>query len=98
MTLKQIHAMFAVGQTWEAVNTYRPKASGRRELVQKLTTQLVWKTETSPRSWMTLPKAAEIIEARDGYLCFLMFPPSKTDQYPNVDPTATITLTRIEAL
>ena len=89
MTLKQIHAMFEVGQTWLATNTYQHKASGPRVLVQKLSAQLVWKTSMADRSWMKFPKASDIVEVRDGFLAFRLFPDGRR-------PDAIVTLTRKE--
>jgi hypothetical protein len=97
LTLKQIHAMFEVGQQWNAVNTYNEKASGIRTVVQKLTTQLVFKTPQSDRSWMQLPKAADVIEARDGFLSFRLFSAKDDLKYRgDKAASATVTLIRVE--
>lgn len=98
MTLKEIQAMFGVGTQWEAVNTYNEKASGTRSVVQKLTTQLVWKTPTSDRSWMQFPKASQVIEARDGFLSFNLFTSEDEVKYRKPGSlAATVTLTRVTA-
>lgn len=73
MTLKAIRAMFAVGQQWEADNTYNEDANGTRTLTEMHTTQFVWKTPQIERSWMNFPKASQIIEAVDGRLTFQIF-------------------------
>lgn len=71
MTLKEIHAMFQVGQTWNAVNTRHSGACGPRTVSEIFTKQIVFKQPgDATRFWMTLPKAAEVIEARAGYLKF----------------------------
>lgn len=101
MTLKEIQAMFEVGQQWEAVNTYVAKASGTRTVVQKLSTQMVWKTPIADRSWMQFPKASQVIEARDGFLSFNLFTPQEqkdyTEKYHVTAPSGTVTLTRVSA-
>jgi hypothetical protein len=96
MTLKEIYAMFEVGQQWEAVNTYNERASGIRTLVEKQTTQLVWNTPQGPRSWMKLPKASQVIEAQDGYLSFRLFTDEEEVKYRKPGAIqATVTLKRI---
>jgi hypothetical protein len=90
MTLKQIHAMFEVGQTWIATNSHQPKAAGPRVVVQKLSSQLVWKNHLADRFWMRIPKASAIVEAREGFLSFRLFADGS-------HPDAVVTLTRMEA-
>jgi hypothetical protein len=98
LTLKRIHAMFEVGQQWNAVNTYNEKASGVREVARKHATQLVWTTPTVPSSWMKLPMASQVIEARDGFLSFRLFSANDDMKYRGDKAAlATVTLTRIDA-
>jgi hypothetical protein len=96
MTLKQIRAMFAVGEEWTAVNTYNPKASGPRVLVEARSTQFIWKTPQAERSFMPIPKASQIIVARDGFVQFKLFTSEDETKYrkPGVIE-ATLTLTRV---
>lgn len=68
MTLKEIHAMFEIGQVWTAENTKIPKMNGPRKLIEKYTANLVWELPTLPRGWMPFPKARDVVEARAGYL------------------------------
>lgn len=76
MTLKEILAMFEPGQTWIAQNTKVPTACGRRVLLEKKSENIVWRQPESPkpeqRLWMPIPKARHIIEARPGYLSFML--------------------------
>jgi hypothetical protein len=44
MTVKQVPAMFAVGDEWISDNTYSPRASAPRVLVEMRSTQFIWKT------------------------------------------------------
>lgn len=85
MTLAQIRAMFEVGQTWHAVNTYRTGADGPRTLVEMRSTQFVWSNPGAPRFWMTFPKKSEVIEASPGRLVFRL---------ETQDREGTVTLTR----
>lgn len=98
MTLKQIHSMFEIGQTWDEINTYCPAMSGPRTLAEKLTTQLVWNVpRKTERGWMKIPKASQVIEARDGFLHYRLF--SSEKEVMNRRPgsiDATITLIRQE--
>jgi len=95
VTLKEIKAMFQVGQQWAGENTYAPKASGPREVVQLLSTQMVWKTPHADRSWMQFPKAAQVIEARDGFLKFKLFSDEENLKYRGPGAAqATLTLVR----
>lgn len=70
MTLKQIHAMLEPGTSWQASNTKIATANGPRLILERLTTQITYSSERGSQSWTTLPKASEVIEARDGYLRF----------------------------
>jgi hypothetical protein len=96
MTLKQIRAMFAVGEEWTADNTYSPGASGPRVLVEMRSTQFIWKTAQAARSFMQLPKASQIIEARDGFLSFKLFTSEEETKYRKHGAIeAILTLTRV---
>jgi hypothetical protein len=96
MTLKQIRSMFAVGEEWTAVNTYNPKASGPRVLVEARSTQFIWKTPQAERSFMPIPKASQIIEARDGFAQFKLFTSEEETKYRAPGAIeATLTLTRV---
>ena len=99
ISLKQIHAMFEPGTHWEAINTYQPTASGPRTVDRRLSNQIVWKRpELDKPFWMTLPKAAQVIEARDGFLSFKLF--SALDEVKYRKPgsiDAVVTLTRVTA-
>jgi hypothetical protein len=96
MTIKEIRGMFAPGQKWEAVNTLHEKANGVRTLVEIKSAQMVWSTATAPRFWMPIPKASQVVEARDGFLSFRLYTPDEVQKYLKPGSAeATVTLTRI---
>jgi hypothetical protein len=58
--------------------------------------QFIWKTAQAERSFMQLPKASQIIEARDGFLSFKLFTTEEETKYRKPDAIeATLTLTRV---
>ena len=87
MTLKAIRQMFQSGQTWIGENTLHEKANGPRTLTKLNSVEFVWSTANVPRFHTRFPKAAEIIEAADGYLKF----------YIHGDHDHTLTLVREDA-
>jgi hypothetical protein len=89
MTLTAIKAMFQVGQRWNAENTLHPRMNGEREVVEKLSNQIVFKTATTPRGWLTMPKASQVIKAEDGLLVMRIDPSGR-------DTTSILTLRRID--
>jgi hypothetical protein len=90
LTLTQIHAMFKNGQTWLATNTWLPSANGPRHVAQIFTKQIKWDRPESKTSWMDMPKASDVIEARDGLLSFHIRRPGTTERL------GTLTLTRVD--
>ena len=75
MTLKEIKAMFKPGQAWTAENTFHGRFPGPRTVGMVMPTQMTWvHPSTKEPVWMTFPKAAQVLEARDGFLKFLIFP------------------------
>jgi hypothetical protein len=55
ITAKHVRAIFAVGDEWTADNTYSPRASGPRVLVEMRSTQLIWKTPQAERRGQGTP-------------------------------------------
>lgn len=90
MTVKGIAAMFAVGSRWRYMNTAVPEAHRHlrdRRLVRRTQKDLVW-DEAGCRTWLTLPPAHAVIEARDGFLSYYC-------DFENPRPDRTITLERV---
>lgn len=75
MTLKAIKVMFVVGEQWDALNTYNPKANGCRTVRALFSKQITWSQapDHGRALWMDFPKQAQIVEAGDGYLLFKLF-------------------------
>lgn len=94
MTLKEIHAMFTTGSCWRAENTYRPEANGVRNVVKRQTQEICWMNERGQKTWMKLPPASQVVEARDGFLSFKLFKPEECANW-NASPDATVSLTRL---
>ena len=84
MTLKEIKAMFREGDKWKATrktlgktvvgNLYATKFPPVEETTVRTVagakTQLVWKLEDGRKLYTDWPKAAEVEDARAGYLRF----------------------------
>jgi hypothetical protein len=95
LTLPAIRQMFVPGSAWQAENTYRPEASGPRTVIHRRITEIVWMNLAGTKSYMKLPKASQVIEARDGYLSFWLFTSEEEVKYRKPDSIkATLTLTR----
>ncbi len=84
MTLKEIKAMFREGETWKATRKAKETAivgnlgttripaieNTTARTVSSAKSQLVWKLEDGRNLYTDWPKAADVEEARDGYLRF----------------------------
>jgi hypothetical protein len=75
MTLAEIRAMFHPGRVWIGKRTPGFKDESHtttyRKVREVLGNQIVFQTEGKPYR-TTLPKASEVLEARPGYLRFLL--------------------------
>lgn len=97
MTLAEIKAMFQPGTTWHAATPY-PKTSGPRTVLRMESKKIVWTTSHSDRPlYMDLPPQSQVIEAREGFLMWHLFPQLEL-AIPLTGPRATITLSRQDAL
>jgi hypothetical protein len=88
MTIEQIKAMFVAGSRWSAVRedlrplvihgntgttTLPAQSAATTRIVEKVGSKdIVFILENQKRYWTPIPKAKSVIEARDGYLQFLI--------------------------
>lgn len=88
MTIQEIKAMFVAGSRWSAVRedlrpvvihgntgttTLPAQTAATTRTVEKVGSKdIVFILENQKRYWTPLPKAKSVIEARDGYLQFLI--------------------------
>jgi len=68
MTLREIKAMFNVGDTWNAVNTYIPAINGDRKIIEIRDDGIIASTNLYRNIHTEWPKASQIIAARPGYI------------------------------
>jgi hypothetical protein len=88
MTLTQMKAMFQPGQRWIGIrNDAGVKKETTRTVSEVRSTEIVWRLDDTPKYFSKLPKARDIIEARDGYLRY---------RVPRLGPPLEVELTREE--
>jgi hypothetical protein len=98
MNLADVKKMLAKGTQWDAVNSYNPRTNGPRTILATFATQFQWKAENGMGGFSYWPRKYQIIEVRDGFLCFQIHNAKDCNPVQNnwsVDDT--LTLTRIEA-
>jgi len=89
MTSREIAAMFKAGSVWRCTNTAIPEAfPDMRSCLTKVTRGGSKELTMNGGSWMTLPPAHAVIEARDGFLHYYC-------NFENPRPDRTIKMERV---
>jgi hypothetical protein len=94
MKITDVKRMFKIGSEWDALNSYNPRANGRRRVVAVFATQFQWSGDNGAGGFTYWPQASQIREARDGFICFEVHKASQCDPSQNnwtVDDTLTLT-------
>ena len=90
ISIEEFKAMFHVGDTWRAVNTYITATNGDRKILEIRDSGIISETSQCKNIHTVWPKASQIISARPGYVKFRL-----SERFKYLDGH-TVELTKVE--